>query len=314
MKLLLLRSLCFFNDTNIVSLAGNHININECIFNGITNQISYGGAIYCDKDVNFTVAQSVFYNCRAYSQGGAIYLSSTNSNTWIYSICGSMCNSPYFPFCVIAQGTNNIASIKMASVSKCSNVVDNNRLSFFIVKAHVEVDSSNSSYNYVLEYSGIQIQETSSMFMQFCTYVGNYAGMYITDYFYSIPAPFTIRFLNFISNAITKDNLGQIYIKSCSNIVFDFCHFSNNNKVLFAVESSSASATNSFISHSSIYYGSFSYLNLNNTINGPYLSPQFISHFYTGNCEAFFIPVIMESKPLLYLSKISTIFIYLTII
>ena len=170
---------CFFNREN--EYIGNDNNLHSST---IDNNCYCGGIIYVyEKNIFLDISNTIFFNCMAKGAGGAIYYSSTltNSNIKLFKICAYMCASRIsygqFAWLITKNLLNNNITIDLISYLKCSNDLSNYCSPLRIERGNQSIYNINSSLNKVNYYSIIEIVFPNKLLLKFYNAFNNSASI-----------------------------------------------------------------------------------------------------------------------------------------
>ena len=229
--------------------------ISNCIFSRSNWYQGNGGIIYCNNINNpLKVSNCIFIQCYSAYNGGAIFYESTliNSGCFFKKICAFQCscnsNNKYGHFAGINLANGDYQSFhELISLNQCPTnyigwfpiILNQGNQSFFY---------NNISYNYC-EYESILGSSLPLSFIcKYSTFSDNQASKDISMYLYGHSLDGYFYFCNFVNNYVYHSR-GHFYLDVNSKIFIYNTVFSNNNNILYYINSGSITLNNCLINH-----------------------------------------------------------------
>ena len=273
---------CFFQRIN------NYIGLNNSIHSSdLNNSNIHGGIIYIfEIGFNFSIKNSVFYNCSTYGDGGAIYYESNNINSrsFLSKICIYNCftnkNSKY-QFCLISifNDLKNENYFNDISILKCSNNINNGKISIGLNNGNITLFTLNSTINKVQSISCFNIKNALNFSSYYCNIINN-SVLDHSCLFLENSNLFYLRYSNFILNNSPNKGIISLFngIYNLSGIII----YSNFNQI-FYLENSKLYLyliylNDTFIENKNIITSQF-FLNFTNTFS--------LNHYNTFLCITY---------------------------
>jgi len=223
------------------SVENLNISLDDCFFQRQMSFTGDGGVIYVNVGtLSMNITNSMFFNCGATSNGGAI--SFTSQNSFVSKVCANKCSSSQGHFAYIKASVFN--HIELLSISLCS-MSSTGYYPIFLFTGHQRCDNMNSSLNSASWGSGMSSVSSSYFSSSRCTFANNIASSRACLFLSSNKGNFS--FINIVHNINPKVS-GVVYLNSGSPFM-DNCVFHMNSNTLFWVEFGQLTVTNSFISH-----------------------------------------------------------------
>jgi len=241
-----LESLIYISCTNenidgIRSYENSNIDVSSCFFSRTSRYFGSGSIVFVQiMGYSMSIIDSVFANCTATKNGGAIYFIS--SETKFRMVCAYGCSSSNGHFCYI-QATNS-NQFDYLSIKLCSTQ-GNGVGSIYIQSGNLELIHSNSSNNIAFKSSCINVDYSEEFAISYCTFSDNLAA----NKCIGLSSTWgLIEYCNIIQNNSTS--LPGIISLDQGSIDIQYCMFYKNGDVLFGVLSGVLCVSHSFISHS----------------------------------------------------------------
>ena len=132
------------------SLEQNYAWISKCYFHQMSSESTGGAISYSVTGGKFLVESSLFNNCSARTNGGAIYLSF--GDCVINKVCGYQCSAIYESFCDIYQSseTKEKNFVHESSIASCNASL---QYTMHHDKGYIEAVSLNLSHNQAKSHS-----------------------------------------------------------------------------------------------------------------------------------------------------------------
>ena len=227
------------------------------LFNGNGDGTSnLGGCIYISEvQCNLSIEDSVFYNSSSVGNGGAIYFSSTYSQSQLKRICGIKCLSNYYQFGFIKTNNNYINQIEFISLSQCSYEYSQGYYTFQLNYGIQIISNVNSSNHLMKGHSGLSLADSNSINALYFNYFNCTVSEGPGACLWRGSQTRNLSYGNIIK--LIQYKYGVIYIV---NGVFSLNHiyFSNNNFNLISNFQSTITLSNCQINHISSSLGTFS--------------------------------------------------------
>jgi len=228
------------------SYSQNDIGISQCSFSRSSEYAYSGGVIYisCVDCYSMKINYSMFYNCIAAEEGGAIYFYSHKSS--LKCICANRCSVSSGHFAFFSSYQTN--QVEYLSVSNCSHT-PSGYYPISITADNQRVDNINNSMNNAVEVSGIFIGSGGSLSFSssLCTFSNNKASYGTCIFFHAYSGTISMSSANIVHN--NSPNIGVICVQGGSKKMI-YCIFQNNQDFLFSVREGSLEVSHSFIDHS----------------------------------------------------------------
>ena len=269
--------------------------ISGCYFAMTTQRTGSGGIIYLSGAYQVVIEETIFYNCRAQYDGGAIcfYFSGFGSMA-INKVCAFNCYTPggysgQFCFSSISPQTN--VSIHYLSMASCAPSASTRLNSFYSSRGNYSIKNINSSSNAVQYGSGCTINDPQRLIMKFSNFYNNTASYYYCLYLLNGVFPRLVDYINLERNSSPRNNAepsGLVFISGSGQVTFSNGILFNNTSTfrLFYISSGSSMIINDVkISHvGESYTGVVVPINVLAT----YTSTYIFNHFSTQFCSAEF--------------------------
>ena len=205
-----------------------------------------GGVIYCySVNSELDIIETAFLNCSCSGYGGVLFFhchSSTSSKLNLKKICANSCftisNTNYpFGFLAVSQYTNNSNFLDYVSISKCSPFFSNGNHVMEIKNGCQLINNLNSSFNSVIQNSGIFSSVANLMISSFNTFSHNNSSYYCCFYGES-GLNNKIEKSNFLFNNSPQGN-GVVSLAANAKYKIWDCIFISNLNILFSIPSGS---------------------------------------------------------------------------
>lgn len=265
----------------------NQCFIDNCFFSRSIMFAGHGGVIMFENyDVNLTIQSSTFYFCSVSSDfiGGALYLSSSTSQSNLLNVCAVKCNagSSFGHFARISTSNTLQNRVFYLSVSDCSDF-DNGYHPISQYYGYQMFQYVNSSYNKAYMFTGVHIYQPNGFYCSYCTFSSCLARHSICVYFLGGSGLRNMNNANIVNNSSPQGN-GVVYVTTYGEFSMEECVFSNNSNTLLFVLTGSLAVSGSYINHySSITNGTISLNNIHYIEKGTHIH----SFYQTYVCNTF---------------------------
>jgi hypothetical protein len=278
---------------SIQTPSGSSVYVSNCLFNKVSST-SDGGALSCTSASYLLVESSSFFSCKTSgSNGGAIYISNTNSGQCVlYGVCGNDCYSTYtsrysrgqFARINVKDDASFKNCVNYSSITRCVNVISVSAYALSLYYGKIYSTSVNISmvkccYHSIIYFNPFIDSDSITCSLLYSSFTDSYAFGHccISS---ERDAKNEIKCCNILRNRHASSSYGMIYVPG-NWMIEDCCILENTATNIFYIWTSSTLTLSNCTVDSTTNNGK---LKIQNTVTKSFILG--LNHISTRNCHS----------------------------